>query len=111
MRQRECGVGSAIAVVRSHRLSSYTESTKVKAGYNKIMLKSYEAIYEKGQVKWLVEEPAVSSARILVTVLEENPSPQAIKHRQPSAVIAGKGKTLGDIISPIVDEDDWECLK
>ena len=25
--------------------------------------------------------------------------------------IAGKGQTLGDIVSPIVDEQDWECLK
>ena len=25
--------------------------------------------------------------------------------------IAGKGRTLGDIVSPIVDEQDWECLK
>jgi hypothetical protein len=25
--------------------------------------------------------------------------------------IAGKGQTLGDIVSPIVDERDWECLK
>jgi hypothetical protein len=22
-----------------------------------------------------------------------------------------KGKTLGDIVSPIVDQEDWECLK
>ena len=33
------------------------------------------------------------------------------KHRTTSALIAGKGKTVGDIVSPIVDEQDWECLK
>lgn len=75
------------------------------------MFKSYEAIYEAGQVKWLVEKPDVSSARIIVTVLEENPPTKAIKRRVPPASIAGKGKTIGDIISPIVDEQDWECLK
>lgn len=75
------------------------------------MLKSYEALYEEGQVKWLVERPEVTSARILVTVLEENPVPTAVRRRQPPASIAGKGKTLGDIVSPIVDEKDWECLK
>ena len=31
------------------------------------MLKSYEAIFENGQVKWLTDEPKVSSARVIVT--------------------------------------------
>lgn len=75
------------------------------------MFKSYEAIYEAGQVKWLVEKPDVSSARILVTVLEENPPTKTIKRRIPPAALAGKVKILGDIVGPIVDEDDWECLK
>ncbi len=71
------------------------------------MLKSYEAIYENGQVKWLAEQPEVNSARIIVTVLEENPSPAPAKRRSPHVSIAGKGKTLDDIVSPIVDEQDW----
>jgi hypothetical protein len=33
------------------------------------------------------------------------------KRRTTSTLIAGKGKTVGDIVSPIVDERDWECLK
>jgi len=33
------------------------------------------------------------------------------RRRVPPATIAGKGKTLGDMVSPIVDEEDWECLK
>ena len=79
------------------------------------MLKSYEAVYENGQVKWLNEEPPVSAARIIVTVLED-PMPvkenkPLTKHRFPPASIAGKGKTVGDIVSPIVAEEDWECLK
>jgi hypothetical protein len=73
------------------------------------MLKSYEAIYENGQVKWLGEQPSVESARLIVTVLEEKTS--SAKRRFPPASIAGKSKTLGDIVSPIVDEEDWECLK
>jgi hypothetical protein len=73
------------------------------------MLKSYEALYENGQVKWLGEQPNVQSARLIVTVLEETVLP--VKRRSPPASIAGKGKTLGDIVSPIVDEGDWECLK
>ena len=31
--------------------------------------------------------------------------------RTTPAHLIGKGKTLGDIVSPIVDEEDWECLK
>jgi hypothetical protein len=73
------------------------------------MLKTYEAIYENGQVKWLGDQPSVESARLIVTVLEEKTS--SVKRRFPPASIAGKGKTLGDIVSPIVDEGDWECLK
>jgi hypothetical protein len=70
------------------------------------MLKSYEAIYENGQVTWLAEQPHVKNARVIVTILEET-SP-SIKRRTPPTSIAGKGKTLGDIVSPIVEEDEWE---
>lgn len=44
-----------------------------------------------------------------VRSLEMASSPQ--KRRQPSASIAGKGKTLGDLVDSIVNEQDWECLK
>ncbi|MCL1470061.1 hypothetical protein [Argonema antarcticum] len=73
------------------------------------MLKSYEAIYENGQIKWLEEQPQVDYARAIVTILEENTS--QVKRRIPPASLAGKVKILGDIVSPIVDEQDWECLK
>jgi hypothetical protein len=33
------------------------------------------------------------------------------KRRTTSTLIAGKEKTVGDIVSPIVDERNWECLK
>jgi hypothetical protein len=73
------------------------------------MLKSYEAIYENGQVTWLSEQPQATSARIIVTILEENPP--HVKRRTLPTSLAGKVKILGDIVSPIVDEEDWECLK
>jgi hypothetical protein len=76
------------------------------------MLKSYEAIYENGRVIWLTEQPDVSSARIIVTVLVDNvPNVAPIKRRIPPASMAGKVKILGDIVSPMVDEQDWQCLK
>jgi hypothetical protein len=36
------------------------------------MLKSYEAIYENGQVTWLAEQPQVNAARVIVTILSED---------------------------------------
>ncbi|HEY9816346.1 MAG TPA: hypothetical protein V6D20_11185 [Candidatus Obscuribacterales bacterium] len=65
------------------------------------MLKSYEAIYENGQFKWLTGQPELTTARVIVTVLEEIPA-QPIRRRFPPDSIAGKGSTLGDIVSPIV---------
>jgi hypothetical protein len=74
------------------------------------MLKSYEATMENGQIHWLNEQPEVTVARIIVTVLADDPTP-VVKRRTAPDSIAGKGRTLGDIVSPIVDEQDWECLK
>ena len=48
-------------------------------------------------------------ARIIVTILEETKS--QIKRCFPIPDMDGKVKILGDIVSPIVDEEDWECLK
>ncbi len=73
------------------------------------MLKSYEAILENGQVIWVADQPSVQFARAIVTILEE-PAPQT-QRRTAATTIAGQGKTLGDLVSPIVDEQDWECLK
>ncbi|MDB9305183.1 MULTISPECIES: hypothetical protein [Cyanophyceae] len=70
----------------------------------------YEAIYENGQITWLTEKPRLKSARIMISILEEIPA-QPQKRRHPSPVIAGKGTTLGDLVNPIVNEQDWECLK
>lgn len=73
------------------------------------MLKSYEAIYENGQIQWLGERPEVNHARLIVTVLEDFST--VPKRRSPPANLAGKVTILGDIVNPVVDEEDWECLK
>ena len=70
----------------------------------------YEALYENGQIKWLTEKPPFNSARIKISIIEEIQTPPQ-KRRQPSPLIAGKGKTLGDLVHPIVNDQDWECLK
>lgn len=33
------------------------------------------------------------------------------RRRFPPPALAGKAKIIGDIVGPIVDEEDWECLK
>ena len=73
------------------------------------MLKSYEAVYEDGQVKWLDDKPPIDLARVIVTVLEsplpESDNPQVSKRRAAPASIAGKGRTLGNIVSPILEDE------
>ena len=73
------------------------------------MLKSYEVIIENNQIQWLSEQPETTSNRAIVTILEG--SIPTVPRRTPPISIAGKGKTIGDLISPIVDESEWECLK
>ena len=45
------------------------------------MLKSYEATMENGQIHWLNEQPEVTVARIIVTVLADAPTP-VVKRRR-----------------------------
>lgn len=73
------------------------------------MLKSYEAIYDHGQIQWLHDAPVPERSRVIITLVEPL-NLSARKSRIPSALIAGKGKTLGDLVEPIFSESDWECL-
>ena len=68
------------------------------------MLKSYEAIYENGQVQWLADKPEVDHARLIVTVLNESQE-KPIQYRTFPIPEAGELEILGDIVNPIVDEE------
>jgi hypothetical protein len=77
------------------------------------MLKSYEAIYENGEMKWLVDRPSEAhSARVVVTVLEEMLLPTAKRRTFPTD-LAGTVQILGDIVSPtcqsLVKQEDQAC--
>ncbi|MDB9313846.1 hypothetical protein PN462_12105 [Spirulina sp. CS-785/01] len=67
------------------------------------------------QVLELTETLSNSEQKLLIEILQnrlnEQHNPYIPKHRIAPDAIAGKGKTLGDLVSPIVDEEDWECLK
>jgi predicted DNA-binding antitoxin AbrB/MazE fold protein len=46
------------------------------------MLKSYEAIYDNGQLNWLGKIPAINKAKVIVVIEEntvEEPTRQSIK--------------------------------
>lgn len=74
-------------------------------------MQSYEAIYDHGQVRWLGDHPDVEEARVIITILSDMDIAHTATRHQPSARIAGKGKILGDIISPSAPLEDWNCAK
>ena len=73
------------------------------------MLKSYEAIYDHGHITWLYDVPQTERSRVIITLVEPL-QPSAPVRRTPSPRIAGLGKTLDNLIDPIVPETEWECL-
>ena len=78
------------------------------------MLRAVEAIVEPdGTVRILEPLQVEVTTRAIVTLLppisiDRQVVPQRIF---PIPELAGKIKIIGDIVSPIVDEEDWECLK
>ena len=75
------------------------------------MLKSYKAAIEGDLIKWLGAKPDLQFATGLIVIEENKPPISPVRRRTTSPLIAGKGRTIGDIVSPIVDEEDWEYLK
>jgi hypothetical protein len=73
------------------------------------MLKSYEAAIEGDRITWLGAKPTTQSARVVIVMVEETDNPAPKRTTPPHLV--GQIKILGDIVSPIVDEEDWQCLK
>lgn len=47
----------------------------------------------------------------LIALTLDDETVVASKRRRPHPDIAGKGRTLGDLLDPVVDEAAWECLK
>ena len=77
------------------------------------MLQSYEVIYEHGAMRWLDDKPPVKQAHVIVTILAEKDATaiSVQKKQQPSPLIAGKGKILGDLITPVSPAEEWSCLQ
>jgi hypothetical protein len=83
------------------------------------MLQSDEAIIEDCQVTWLTDAPKTSKISVIVTMIADTTPQSSLREdaeriptgRVPADTIVCKGKTLGDLVSPIIEEQDWQCLK
>ncbi len=79
--------------------------------------------YEESDAEWLAETrvkvqeaydemaPSVDGPAFIRELRQKTDLLLRSKRRTASPLIAGLGKTIGDVVSPIVDEQDWECLK
>jgi predicted HTH domain antitoxin len=77
---------------------------------------TYEFLKREKAYLPYIEEDLESDVRAIKNLLESDFTSEEIpsssqKRRQPSPSIAGKGKTIGDLVDSIVNEQDWECLK
>ena len=63
---------------------------------------------ENGHLIQQPKLPANAKLEAIFLVLEEVPHK---KRRQPPTEIAGKGKIVGDIVSPVVPPEDWDALR
>ncbi len=80
------------------------------------MLRSYEAIYDHGQLRWLKDAPKETPLRVIVTVIEEasGTAEKPRKRRRPPPELAGAMRLLGDddsLLEPAIPEEEWDALK
>ena len=43
---------------------------------------------------------------VIALTVDEEPA-ASVQRRHPSPAIFGKGRTLGDLLAPVVDPEDW----
>jgi hypothetical protein len=75
------------------------------------MLKSYEAIYDHGHIRWLSELPDVEQARIIITVLPQEPLVSSEKSngaRLVSILRATPTELLASIADKFGDPVEWQ---
>ncbi|MDP2180570.1 hypothetical protein [Methylicorpusculum sp.] len=62
---------------------------------------------EEGRLKTPLILPPNAKLEAIFLILNQDSGNQ---RRVPSAKIAGKGNITGDIISPVIEPDDWGAL-
>jgi hypothetical protein len=73
------------------------------------MLKSYEAIYENGQINWVNDKPSVSKAKVIV-VVEEDQDDQwdTVPNGTGLAEILDRIAATCDVASSFGDPIKWQ---
>lgn len=68
---------------------------------------------EVKQRRVVVEFPAsfVNHRVEVIALTVDQLTPEPVKQRRPHPAIAGKGRTTGDLVAPIVDDGEWDCLQ
>jgi len=72
-----------------------------------VILKSYEAVYEKGQFEWLGDAPTVEKARVVITIIEEMPIQN--HRRQPPPELKGSVAWKGAPFDPEMSDEEWDA--
>jgi len=80
-----------------------------------IVMSTYEAIYEDGQIEWIGEEPEPGRHRVQVTVLDQEPEPrdpEEVRRVLEEARGAwGTDKSLEEVEAEIQQlRDEWDRL-
>jgi hypothetical protein len=83
------------------------------ASIQEIVMQVERQFIEVKQCQVVIELPAsfINHRVEVIALTVDEDEPELLKRRRPHPEIAGKGRTLGDLISPVVDDADWECLK
>jgi len=78
------------------------------------MLKSFEAVYDNGQLQWMDDRPNTQQRmRVIVTVVQELPA-DSVQENSPPPALAGRMRLLCDdqtLMEPVVPEEDWDALR
>ncbi|MBF0179128.1 MAG: hypothetical protein HQM03_03765 [Magnetococcales bacterium] len=75
------------------------------------MLKSYEAIVDQGKIEWLSGPPPGERFRVVVVVEQPGRGIQTPpkKKRFPPPELKGSVRYLGDLLEPVISEEEWEA--
>lgn len=75
-------------------------------------MRAEKLILETDQDGHLLQQPTLPpNTRLEAIFLILDDDKKKEKRRKPSSVIWGKGKIIGDIVSPITPPEDWEVME